>query len=619
MGARSFIAYHRDVWIACGAMLLAVFLLTAVQYVELDRRFRTEMRTQAQIVGQNTSAALIFNAAPDAFEALASLQVARQVLSAELLRPDGTVFATYRHARPDHGWLQRWAGVETVQHAITVGGQTVGRLVVHADRSGILRDLAKFWAGGVAVMAIALGLSSFVSRGLRATVRAAQERNRYLALHDALTGLPNRAAFQDALSAAVERANRQGRLQVLMFIDVDNFKQINDATGHGGGDRVLREVGERLRRIVRPGDMVARIGGDEFGLLIEASSHPGEAASRIAADLVEQVPRAIDFEGETLRVSISIGIALLPRDARTADDAMQCADAAMYQAKREGKDAFRFFSAQLGEEIRRRSVMEAELRAGLAAGQLQLHYQPVYDPAGRIAGMEALARWQHPVRGMVPPSEFIALAESTGLIVELGLEALRVLRADIDAWKAQGLAVPRVALNLASTQFRRDAHRRRFMQALDTLQLTPEDVEFELTETAVFEDIADPDSVLRALRRGGYLLAIDDFGTGYSSLSFLRRLKCPKLKIDRSFVRDIERSEEAVLLIGSIIDVAHALSMQVVAEGVETEAERERLLSLGCDLLQGFLMSRPLPAQAVPAALRAAPVQPQQRLTTPAA
>ena len=332
--ARSFIAYHRDVWIACGAMLLAVFLLTAVQYVALDDRFRLEMRTQARIVGQNTSAALIFNAPSDAFEVLAALQVAPQVVRADLVRPDGSAFASYRHPRPDDGWLQRWAGLETVQHPITAGGQTVGRLIVQADRSGILRDLAKFWAGGVAVMAIALVLSGFVSRGLRATVRAAQERNRYLALHDALTGLPNRAAFQDALAGAIERSTRQGGQQALMFVDVDNFKQINDATGHGGGDRVLREVGERLQRIVRPGDMVARIGGDEFAVLIESPSHPLEAATRVANDLVEQVPQAIDFEGETLRVSVSVGIALLPRDARTADDAMQCADAAMYQAKR---------------------------------------------------------------------------------------------------------------------------------------------------------------------------------------------------------------------------------------------------------------------------------------------
>ena len=617
--ARSFIAYHRDVWIACGAMLLAVFLLTAVQYVALDDRFRLEMRTQARIVGQNTSAALIFNAPSDAFEVLAALQVAPQVVRADLVRPDGSAFASYRHPRPDDGWLQRWAGLETVQHPITAGGQTVGRLIVQADRSGILRDLAKFWAGGVAVMAIALVLSGFVSRGLRATVRAAQERNRYLALHDALTGLPNRAAFQDALAGAIERSTRQGGQQALMFVDVDNFKQINDATGHGGGDRVLREVGERLQRIVRPGDMVARIGGDEFAVLIESPSHPVAAATRVANDLVEQVPQAIDFEGETLRVSVSVGIALLPRDARTADDAMQCADAAMYQAKREGKDAYRFFSAELGEEIRRRSVMEAELRVAISAGQLQLHYQPVYDGAGRIAGMEALARWQHPVRGLVPPNEFIPLAETTGLIVDLGLEALRLLRRDIDAWRAQGRAVPRVALNLASTQFRRDAHRRRFLQALRGHALTPREVEFELTETAVFEDVGSPDSVLRALRRDGYQLAIDDFGTGYSSLSFLRQLKCPKLKIDRMFVRDIAHSEEAVLLIRAIIEVAHALGMEVVAEGVETEIERAKLLSLGCDLLQGFLLSRPLPPGAVQPLLPAAQPASATGVTTPAA
>ncbi|WKB50947.1 putative bifunctional diguanylate cyclase/phosphodiesterase [Eleftheria terrae] len=594
--APSLLAHRRGALIAGATMLLSVFLLTAMQYLALNDRFHAELDTQAQIVGQNTSAALVFNAVSDAQEVLQALRAAPEVTSAQLLRSEGELFAAYRRSGSGAGWLGRLAGEATVEHRIQLNGAPVGRLVVTGDRSSVLRDLAKFWAGGVCIMAIALGLSWFVSRGLRASVRDAQERNRYLALHDALTGLPNRVSFQDALLRATDRP---GTEHAVMFIDVDNFKQVNDLSGHGGGDQVLRVVAERLRSLLRPLDMVARIGGDEFAVLIEAPRQANEAAARVAADIVERVPRPIDFDGETLRVSVSVGIALLPHDAHNADDAMQCADAAMYQAKREGKDAFRFFSAALGEEIRRRSSLEADLRTALSEGQLLLHYQPVFDGQGRAVAMEGLMRWRHPLRGWVMPGDFIPLAESSGLIVELGLAALKRVRADLDAWQQQGWTPPPIALNLASQQFKREKHRQRFLAALPELGLTPGMLEFELTESAVFEDITSPDSVLEALRKLGFKFALDDFGTGYSSLSYLRRLKCAKLKIDKSFVRDMRQSEEAALLIRSIIDVAHALGMLVVAEGVETEEERSQLLALNCDLLQGYLMARPLAPEAV--------------------
>ena len=593
------LALYRETVLSSVAMVGSIMVLTALQYIGLDRRFHDELMTQARIVSQNTAAALMFDAPSDAREVLDALVASPQVTSALLLRADGSGFAYYERGERERSWWEHGAGVETVRAPVSAGGQVVGTLVLRADRSVIWADVAKFLMGGLGISAIALGLSLIASRRLRARVRAAQERTRYLALHDALTGLLNRASFHDALEAALARANAVHARYALMFIDVDNFKQINDTAGHTGGDRVLCEVGERLRALVRPHDIVARLGGDEFAVLLRTTGDASEAAARVARDVIERVPRHIDFNGETLRVSVSVGIALLPDDARTAEDAMQCADAAMYLAKREGKDGFRFFSAELGAEIRRRAALEADVRAGLEGGQFLLHYQPVFDMQGRLAGMEALMRWQHPHRGMVPPIEFIPLAESTGLIVELGLAALRCVREDLRAWEAAGLRPPRVALNLASTQFRRESQRRRFLEALDELGLTPDRVEFELTETAVFEDVGSPDSVLEALRARGYALAIDDFGTGYSSLSYLRRLRCGKLKIDKSFVRDICQSRVAALLVRSIIDVAHALHMRVVAEGVEQEAEREKLRSLGCDLLQGYLLARPMPREAM--------------------
>ncbi|HWP20629.1 MAG TPA: EAL domain-containing protein [Burkholderiaceae bacterium] len=590
---------YRETLLACVAMLGSIVVLAGLQYVALDQRFRHELQTQARIVAQNTGAALLFDAPADAQEVLSALGASPAVMGAQLLRADGSGFSYYeRPARP-RGLLSRWAGIETVQAPVSVAGRDIGTLVVHAERETIGLDTAKFLAGGLGISAIALGLSFVASRRLRERVRAAQERTRYLALHDALTGLPNRTSFQEALETAVVRAKAGQAQYGLMFVDIDNFKQINDTSGHTGGDRVLCEVARRLRALLRPGDIVARLGGDEFAVLVESDGDASEAAARVARDITQQVPRRIEFEGEHLRVSVSVGVALVPHDARNAGDAMQCADAAMYQAKREGKDAFRFFSAELGAEIRRRAALEADLRSGIESGQFLLHYQPVFDGRGRLAGTEALMRWAHPQRGMVSPAEFIPLAESSGLIVELGLAGLRRVARDIEAWEAAGLQPPPVALNLASAQFRRESHRRRFLAALDELGLVPQRVEFELTETAVFEDTGGRDSILEALRERGYALAIDDFGTGYSSLSYLRRLRCRKLKIDKSFVRDICTSRVAALLVRSIIDVAHALHMRVVAEGVETGAEREKLLSLGCDLLQGYLLARPMPPEAM--------------------
>ncbi|MCW7536640.1 EAL domain-containing protein [Aquabacterium sp. A7-Y] len=597
--APAFLTHTRDGLIAGAAMLLSIILLTGMQFLSLDERLRTELRTQAQIVGQNTSAALVFNAVSDAEEVLLALQAAPSVTGARLLRNDGSVFASYRRPASERGWMVDLLSPADIEHKITVNGAVVGRLEVQAERGSVLRDLFKFWSGGMCIMAIALALSWFVSRGLRASVRAAEARTRYLALHDELTGLPNRAAFLGTLQRAATRSLRQGIGHAVMFLDIDNFKQINDINGHGGGDQVLREVARRLQALLRQGDMVARIGGDEFAVLLEAPEHAAEAAARIAAAIVERVPAPMEVDGETLRASVSVGIALLPNDARSAEDGMQCADVAMYQAKREGKDAFRFYSSELAEEIRRRSSLEADLRVALVEGQLLLHYQPVFDAQGRAVAMEGLMRWRHPARGWVMPGEFIPLAESSGLIVALGEAALRRVRADLDEWRRAGWTAPPIALNLASQQFKRETHRQRFLAMLPELGLTPEQLEFELTESAVFDDITSPDSVLAALRQRGFRLALDDFGTGYSSLSYLRRLQCGKLKIDKSFVRDICTSQEAALLIRSIIDVAHALGMQVVAEGVETEDERTKLLALNCDLLQGYLLARPLAPEAV--------------------
>jgi predicted signal transduction protein with EAL and GGDEF domain len=327
-------------------------------------------------------------------------------------------------------------------------------------------------------------------------------------------------------------------------------------------------------------------------------------AAAVAQRVVEQLPRRIEHEGAALQVGVSLGLALLPEDARTAEAAMACADMAMYQAKRAGKGHWSRYSAALGEAQRERRALEQALRAALAREEFELAYQPVFDAAGRLQGVEGLARWHGAQRGTVPPGQFIPVLEEAGLVGELGLALLQRLRLDLDAWAEQGLRCPPVALNLSSQQCRHEASRERFLQRLQALALTPREVEFELTETTVFEDLDSPGSIVRALQARGYALAIDDFGTGYSSLAYLLRLRCAKLKVDRVFVDDVSGRPDAALLVETMVRVGHAMDMRVVAEGVERVEDLETLKALGCDLYQGFLLAHPLPPRRFEALLR---------------
>ena len=584
-------------FVATIAAAVLVLLLSVLQYVALRDRMEQELEAQAQIVGRTANAAVLFDSASDAREILESLAGSPMVLQGRLVREDGRLLAEYRRdGRPLHWWTGRVGEVQ-VQHDIMANGRQVGRLELRAELAGVWMGLAKFIGGALAVMLMSLALTLAASRRLGARVREVEARTRFLAAHDALTGLPNRSSFQMLLSHAQGHWERGSRRDALLFVDIDNFKQINDRLGHAAGDAVLRTVAQRLRDSIRHSDAVARLSGDEFAILLDAVD--AATATRVAADVVRCLPEPISFEGSELRVSASVGVALLPADAATPEEAIRCADAAMYEAKRVGKDAYHFYSAKLGEAMKARLMLEADLRAGLPRGELSLAYQPIFDGGGRVVSFEALARWQHPQRGWVPPQEFIAVAEQSELIASLGLALLRRLRSDLSRWHEQGLAMPRVALNLSARQFRRQGQRQAFLDLLHELGLGPSAAEFELTESNVFEDIDSPDSILVALQSMGYALSIDDFGTGYSSLGYLRRMRCSKLKIDRSFVKGVSASDEASMLVQSIIDVAHSLRMQVVAEGVETARDLEHLISLRCDCFQGFGLGRPMSAEQV--------------------
>jgi diguanylate cyclase (GGDEF)-like protein/PAS domain S-box-containing protein len=436
------------------------------------------------------------------------------------------------------------------------------------------------------------------------------ERKRYeaqiehLATHDGLTGLPNRALLRDRVEQAVVHARRSRGSAALMFVDLDQFKLVNDSWGHLIGDALLLEVGRRLSRAVREGDTVARLGGDEFVLLLSDLGAAGDAAV-VARKIAAALEEPLRIEGRDLRVSASIGISVYPGDGDDLDSLLQCADAAMYRAKEAGRNGYQYYSAEMSAAARVRVETEAGLRQALERGELRLHYQPQVGLAtGEIRGFEALLRWVHPAKGMVSPASFIPVAEDSGLIVPIGEWALGEACRQAQSWSAAGLGRLKVAVNLSARQFWRSSVTEAVRRALGESGLPAEQLEVEITESVVARDLEQVMLTLEQLRRMGVTVAIDDFGTGYSSLAYLRALPIQKLKIDKSFIQNIPADAEASALAAEIVRLAHALSLQVVAEGVETAEQAAFLRAAGCEAMQGFLFARPAPGDECAALLR---------------
>jgi diguanylate cyclase len=601
---------QRDALLALGTMLIAGLLLTLAQYVALTRNLHSELTTQARILAQTAQAAVVFRDINESTELLRPLAAHPAILRARLTDPQGQPLALYEQPGAAGHWADTAWHVPSVSVPIVANGRTIGEVELTACIEPLWEQLAAFVAATAVIMGSALALVAWVSRRMRANVRVAEERQRYLAVHDALTGLANRDAFNEALQRATRRATVASPGFALIFIDLDNFKRVNDTFGHTGGDALLQTVAQRLRMHVRSSDVVGRLGGDEFAVLLRTAAGQAGVTAIIAA-ILRDLAEPFEYQGDRIAASASAGVALYPADGSTDEALLQAADAAMYHAKRLGKNAFEFYSARIASGLAAQRALEVDLRQAMATDGLWLAYQPVFDAASRIVSFEALVRWTHPSRGAVSPGEFVPLAESCGLMPELGLAILRRAASDIRHWRRQGLAVPRVAINLSSRQFTRERHQAEFVECLERFQLTPAEVSFELTESAVFEDLSSPVSIIAALQARGYALALDDFGTGYSSLAYLLRLRCNTLKIDRVFVHGASASKESSLLVGAMVHVAHALGMQVIAEGVEDPADLAHMRALGCDAVQGFVLSKPLPAQAAMALLDAVPMREQ--------
>lgn len=446
------------------------------------------------------------------------------------------------------------------------------------------------------------GLMEFLS-GVAQTVGIAIDRHQdiahiaYLAEHDALTGLPNRALLDRKLVDLLKKAKRERKCIAVAFVDLDNFKLVNDNLGHAAGDELLKVVAQRISARLGNSGIVSRIGGDEFIIVLEENLDP---ISERLRGIVEAISEPLTIDGVEIWVTSSIGVACSGEHGETASELFANADMALYRAKESGRNGIRVFTPAMGEEARNKLTRIEELRRAVERDEFVLHYQPQKDiRTGSVIGVEALVRWQHPTEGLLPPGEFIPLAEETGLIVPLGDIVLRRACLQARDWQDRGLPALRVAVNVSARQFLESSLTHQVASALQAAGLDPQWLELELTESLIMRDVEGAIERMHELKTLGVSFAIDDFGTGYSSLSTLRRFPLSRLKIDRSFIADIPTKTGDMAITSAIVTLGKTLELEVVAEGVETEEQAHFLAGAGCEMFQGYLFARPLPASEV--------------------
>ena len=486
-------------------------------------------------------------------------------------------------------------------------------LLLGADALGVMAFSGATREPDAELAAMLQSIGSQVAQYLQR--KQAEEALRFVATHDSLTGLPNRVMFGQRLDHAINQAKRHGRRLAVLFIDLDRFKVINDTLGHEFGDTLLRDVAQRLLHNLRASDTVARLGGDEFVVLLEEVSAPMSVGG-VAQKLIGALAQGFALAGKEYHVSASIGVSTYPDDAASAAELLKNADIAMYRAKEQGRNTFQFYAAEHNIHTVERLTLESGLRRALERGQLVLHYQPQVDVAsGRITGMEALVRWQHPELGLLPPGSFIAIAEETGLIVPIGQWVLHAACSTQRAWREAGLGPLRMSVNLSPRQFLHEGLTSDIATIVRLSAADPAFIELEITEGMVMQDPERAVGLLRDMRDIGVHVAIDDFGTGHSSLAYLKRFPVDNLKIDRSFIADIPADRGDAAITQAIIAMAHSLGLKVIAEGVETQAQFDFLAAQGCDEYQGYFFSKPLPEDEARALLERVAVAPARAVT----
>ncbi|HZP10141.1 putative bifunctional diguanylate cyclase/phosphodiesterase [Methyloceanibacter sp.] len=478
---------------------------------------------------------------------------------------------------------------------VTQDGKVARIYAFSLDQSAAaaLTNVALTVATLMASLFIVLGFSvpaAIASRRIRERWLA-EDKIRHLALHDSLTGLPNRLQFHQHLERAVSRAKRHGQLVAVFGLDLDRFKDVNDTMGHATGDALLAEVAARLKENVRESDLVGRLGGDEFAIVAEDIAAP-EDAMRLARRVCTALGEPYRVNGHELATSVSIGIAIGPVEGEPADGLLKNADLALYRAKEDGRNTFRFFEPAMDAALQKRRRLEADLRAALRKNQLYLDYQPQFDlETGKLTGYEALVRWWHPSQGEIPPATFIPIAEETGLIVTLGEWILRTACSYATTWPLD----TKLAVNLSPAQFKTQDVYNLVRRILNETGLEPERLELEITEGIILQNTEAVLDTLQRLDQLGVSIAMDDFGTGYSSLSYLTRFPVKKIKIDRSFIDTLGTSPQTSAIVSSIVGLGQSLHVTITAEGVETESQAAMLKKWGCDQVQGFYYGKPDP------------------------
>ena len=487
--------------------------------------------------------------------------------------------------------------------------QSAHALLLKAVQQGCPRPIIVMTAEmdpGVDREAVRSGASDYLQKGridsqvLERCIRYAIERKQSerklarLAHYDPLTNVPNRILFRDRLGRAVERAKRGQQTVALFFVDLDGFKQINDTMGHDAGDALIRAVAERLAACVRKSDSVARIGGDEFTLILEDVSTTGDIVN-VARKVIEVISKPVPFGSQQLFVGASIGIAVYPEGGEDIDSLLKHADMAMYQAKGLRGSAYRFYTEKMNVEATNQMYLEADLRRALRRGEFELYYQPRIGLGDeRIKGVEGLLRWNHPVRGLVKPADFIPLAEEVGLIVPIGYWAIYQACQDILSMDARGMDPIHLAVNLSFRQFLDEKFVQTVSNIIAEAGIDPWRLEFELTETAIMSNVEDTERCMQVIRALGPTFSLDDFGTGYSSFAHIQRLPIGALKIDRSFVSQVNLRPDDAIIVRAMINLAHGLGLKVIAEGAETREQVQFLRDHGCDQVQGFFYSTPV-------------------------
>jgi diguanylate cyclase (GGDEF)-like protein len=517
----------------------------------------------------------------------------------------GRVVRRLTHLNSDQVDARNHVGARAVEvylpvHAGGASQQIVGVLEIYLPYGPIARSVAASERSMLVLIVLGLaalwGLLSAISWSVTRRLRRTADTNEYLALHDTLTGLPNRTLFGDRASHAIAAAGRSGQSVAIAVVDIDRFKEVNDTLGHQNGDAFLRHVAESLLGLSRPGDTVARLGGDEFGLVLQ------DVDSTIAREVCERLEHALSVEvelgGVPVSAEASIGVAIWPDHGTEMDELLQCADLAMYAAK-ESRARIVEYSTELEHFSPARLALVSQLRRAIGSDELVLHYQPKLDlRTGAVVGVEALVRWQHPTRGLLPPSEFLEIAESTGLIDPLTDWVLERALNQLAEWQARALPLSvAVAVNISARNLRDEQLPDKIFERLRAHGIAPGNLEIELTETAIIAHPGRARALLARLHDAGVRVSLDDFGQGYTSLAHLARLPLSELKIDRSFIAAMPSTRQDKTIVRTVIELGHQLGLQVVAEGAETDDAVTALAALGCDTVQGFAFTPPLTAE----------------------